>query len=68
MTNPLASPNNLNIMGDSGSSETTADNVEPLLDKVGIRRTITRLAHEIVEGNSGIENLVLVGIQRRGPQ
>lgn len=66
MTDPLASPNNLNVKGNSGSSETTADNTEPLLDEVGIGRTITRLAHEIVEGNSGIENLVLVGIQRRG--
>ena len=61
MTDPLAGPNNLN-----GNSETTADHTEPLLDEVGLGRTITRLAHEIVEGNSGIGNLVLVGIQRRG--
>ncbi|MSP22812.1 MAG: bifunctional pyr operon transcriptional regulator/uracil phosphoribosyltransferase PyrR [Dehalococcoidia bacterium] len=38
----------------------------PLLDATGVRRTLNRLAHEIVEGNGGIENLVLVGIQRRG--
>jgi pyrimidine operon attenuation protein / uracil phosphoribosyltransferase len=38
----------------------------PLLDATGVRRTLSRLAHEIVEANGGIENLVLVGIQRRG--
>ena len=39
---------------------------EILLDAAGIGRTLTRLAHEIVESNSGIENLVLIGIQTRG--
>ena len=39
---------------------------ETLLDAAGIGRTLTRLAHEIVEFNSGIENLVLIGIQTRG--
>ena len=39
---------------------------ETLLDAAGIGRTLTRLAHEIVESNSGIENLVLIGIQTRG--
>lgn len=38
----------------------------PLLDEAGIRRTITRLAHEIVEGNAGLEGLVIVGLQTRG--
>jgi pyrimidine operon attenuation protein / uracil phosphoribosyltransferase len=31
-----------------------------------IERTLVRLAHEIVEKNSGAENLGLVGIKRRG--
>ncbi len=31
-----------------------------------IRRALTRIAHEIVEKNRGAENLVLVGIQRKG--
>ena len=39
---------------------------ETLLDAAGIGRTLTRLAHEIVESNAGIENLVLIGIQTRG--
>jgi len=38
----------------------------PLLDTTGVRRTLRRLAHEIVEANQGVDSLVLVGIQRGG--
>ncbi|MGH9571503.1 MAG: bifunctional pyr operon transcriptional regulator/uracil phosphoribosyltransferase PyrR [Candidatus Angelobacter sp.] len=31
-----------------------------------VERTLIRLGHEIVEKNNGVENLVLVGIKRRG--
>src|SRR5438067_26848 len=37
-----------------------------LLSASEIERTLVRLAHEIVEKNNGIADLVLVGIQRRG--
>ena len=37
-----------------------------IVDADGLRRIITRIAHEIVERNKGIEDLVLVGIRRRG--
>lgn len=37
-----------------------------ILDRDGIRRSLTRIAHEIIERNKGTENLVLVGIRRRG--
>ncbi|BAF59994.1 pyrimidine operon attenuation protein/uracil phosphoribosyltransferase [Pelotomaculum thermopropionicum SI] len=37
-----------------------------ILDKDGIRRSLTRIAHEIIERNKGTGNLVLVGIRRRG--
>jgi len=37
-----------------------------IMDENGILRAITRIAHEIIEKNKGIENLVLIGIQRRG--
>ncbi len=37
-----------------------------ILDEQGIQRTITRLAHEIIENNKGTENIALVGIQTRG--
>jgi pyrimidine operon attenuation protein / uracil phosphoribosyltransferase len=50
----------------TSESRATIDERGPLLDATGVRRTLSRLAHEIVEANGGIENLVLVGIQRRG--
>ncbi|MFZ5974551.1 MAG: bifunctional pyr operon transcriptional regulator/uracil phosphoribosyltransferase PyrR [Bacillota bacterium] len=37
-----------------------------ILDAQGIERALVRVAHEILERNKGMENLVLVGIQRRG--
>ena len=37
-----------------------------LMDEATVRRTLMRMAHEIVEKNKGTENLVLVGIARRG--
>lgn len=37
-----------------------------LLDNKAIKRTIIRISHEIIEKNKGIENIVLVGIKRRG--
>ncbi|HHV41363.1 MAG TPA: bifunctional pyr operon transcriptional regulator/uracil phosphoribosyltransferase PyrR [Clostridiaceae bacterium] len=37
-----------------------------LMDKEAMDRALTRIAHEILERNRGVENLVLVGIQRRG--
>ena len=37
-----------------------------LMEDVQIRRTITRMAHEIIERNGGVEDVVLVGIRRRG--
>jgi len=37
-----------------------------LLNKKDIERVISRMAHEIIERNKGIDNLYLVGIQRGG--
>ena len=37
-----------------------------LLDEKAIKRTLTRVAHEIIEKNKGVENVILVGIKRRG--
>ena len=37
-----------------------------VLDNQGIRRALTRIAHEIIERNKGIEDSVLVGIRTRG--
>src|ERR671937_342581 len=37
-----------------------------LLDAEGLRRTLTRIAHEIIEGNPDLARVALVGIQTRG--
>ena len=37
-----------------------------LVDSAGFARTITRLAHEIIERNRGTERLAFVGMQTRG--
>lgn len=39
---------------------------KPLLDGDGIRRTLTRIAHEILERNKGTQELVLIGIRTGG--
>lgn len=37
-----------------------------ILDQKAISRSITRIAHEIIERNKGVEDVVLLGVQRRG--
>ena len=37
-----------------------------IIDKEGLSRTITRLAHEIIERNKGAQNVVLIGMRTRG--
>ena len=37
-----------------------------IMDANGIRRALTRIAHEIVERNKGTADLIIVGIKRRG--
>jgi Pyrimidine operon attenuation protein/uracil phosphoribosyltransferase len=37
-----------------------------IMDETAIRRALTRIAHEIVEKNKGIDNCLLVGIRTRG--
>lgn len=37
-----------------------------IMDSNGMGRSITRMAHEILERNKGLENVILVGIQTRG--
>lgn len=37
-----------------------------VMDSEGIRRALTRIAHEIIERNKGTENLALIGIRSRG--
>lgn len=42
-----------------------AEKIE-ILDSDGINRALTRIAHEILEKNKGVENLVLIGIRTGG--
>ena len=37
-----------------------------IMDTDAMRRAIVRIAHEIIERNKGVENVVLVGIRTRG--
>jgi pyrimidine operon attenuation protein/uracil phosphoribosyltransferase len=37
-----------------------------ILDVAGVKRALTRISHEILEKNKGVENLVLVGIRTGG--
>ena len=37
-----------------------------IMDEVAMNRALSRIAHEIIEKNKGISNVVLIGIRRRG--
>ena len=37
-----------------------------IMDEAAVRRSMTRITHEIIEKNSGTSDLVLLGIHRRG--
>ncbi len=37
-----------------------------IMDERQVQRTVMRMAHEIIERNKGVEDVVLVGIRRRG--
>ncbi len=37
-----------------------------IMDDAAIQRTVTRIVHEILEYNKGMNNLILLGIKTRG--
>jgi len=37
-----------------------------IMDAQGIARALTRIAHEIIERNKGVDDVALIGIRRRG--
>ena len=37
-----------------------------IMDEAALNRALMRISHEIAEKNKGVENLLLVGIRRRG--
>lgn len=40
--------------------------MKEIMDENSMKRSLTRMAHEIIEKNKGTQNLVLVGIKTRG--
>ncbi len=40
--------------------------MKEIIDEAGIRRSLIRITHEILERNKGVENIVIVGIETRG--
>ncbi|HBK54619.1 MAG TPA: bifunctional pyr operon transcriptional regulator/uracil phosphoribosyltransferase, partial [Syntrophomonas wolfei] len=36
------------------------------MDEMGMKRALTRIAHEIIERNKGVKNVAIIGIRRRG--
>ncbi len=49
-----------------GNGEAMNEEKTILLDHSGIQRALTRIAHEILERNKGLENVVIVGIRSGG--
>lgn len=43
-----------------------SDDKAEIMDAAAVRRALTRIAHEIIEKNRGVENVGLVGIRTRG--
>ena len=37
-----------------------------IMDEAAVQRSLARLTHEIIERNKGLDNILLVGIRRRG--
>jgi pyrimidine operon attenuation protein/uracil phosphoribosyltransferase len=53
----------------TGRSQTAGDELleeKEILDEKAIGRALTRLAHEVIERNEGVDSVVLVGIKTRG--
>lgn len=48
------------------SGQATLKETQIILDRMGIDRALSRMTHEIVERNHGVEGLVLIGIRTAG--
>lgn len=40
--------------------------MKEILDEAGMRRSLIRITHEILERNKGVDNTILIGIETRG--
>jgi len=43
-----------------------SDKLIQVMDEVAVARTITRIAHEIIERNGGVGDMVIIGVRTRG--
>lgn len=50
----------------SGRGAQKMEKITRLLDEAAVRRSLMRIAHEIIEKNKGLEGVCLCGIRRRG--
>lgn len=51
---------------DAGRGEREMKLKAQIMDEAALKRALMRISHEIAERNKGVENVVLVGIRRRG--
>ena len=49
-----------------GACERLAETKTLLMDETAVRRALTRIAHEILEKNKGVDNCTFIGIRTRG--
>ncbi len=49
-----------------GGSAMMAADRHVIMDETAIRRALTRIAHEILEKNKGVDDCILIGIRTRG--
>ena len=49
-----------------GSRVSSLEKKNQLMDEAQLRRSVSRIAHEIIERNKGVGDVALVGIRRRG--
>lgn len=40
--------------------------IKEIVDAIGLKRSLIRITHEIIERNKGVEDIVLIGIKTRG--
>ena len=57
---------NIETAARNGGDPSTPPNSKVIMSVEDMRRALTRIAHEIIEHNRGVRNLVLVGMRTRG--
>jgi len=66
-TGKVAKMNNKTMLSQASGNATAAMRIKAtLLDAAAIRRSLVRIAHEIIEKNKGVDDVVLIGIRTRG--